>query len=447
MKNPRHPGRTTRYTSKRSLRRLRITSSILVSYLVLPSPASAAAGQLDPSFGDEGKVATSFANGALAAAVAIQPNARIVAAGSTFADPNQLEFALARYSPTGRLDRSFDVDGRVTTDFGGSDGIAGVALQADGRIVAAGGTDAGVTDDFALARYNPDGSLDQSFDGDGRVTTDFGVDESGSAGAAIQADGKIVAAGFTQNVATQAMDFALARYNPDGSLDQSFHGDGKVTTDFGGFDQALGVVTLSDERIVVVGVIDNDDFALARYNPNGSLDQSFDGDGKVTTDFGSFDIAVDVAIEADGKIVAAGSTFGDASGQDFAVARYNPDGTLDQSFDFDGMVTTDFGGDDGNQAALLGVAIQRNGKIVVAGRTLNPADPFEQDFALARYNPDGSLDEDFDGDGRVTTDFGGVDNAGGVDIQQGGKAVAAGFSSPDGTGGRAVFALARYRSG
>jgi uncharacterized delta-60 repeat protein len=448
MESPRHTGWPTRFTLKRSSRRLQILSSILVGYLALTSPASAAAGQLDPSFGDDGRVTTSFTGGALAAAVAIQPNARIVAAGSTFANPNQFDFALARYRHPGSLDQSFDADGKVTTDFGGSDVLAGVAIQADGKIVAAGTTDAGVTgDDFALARYNPDGSLDLTFGGDGKVTTDFGDVDNGSGGVAIQGDGKIVVAGITLDVATQQADFALARYNPDGSLDPTFDGDGKVTTDFGGFEQALGVAAQSDARIVVVGAINLEDFALARYNPDGSLDQTFDGDGKVTTDFGSFDVAADVGIQADGKIVTAGSAFGATSGQDFAVARYNPDGRLDPSFDGDGKVTTDFGGDDGNQAALLGLAIQRNAKIVVAGMTLTPADPLEQDFAVARYNSDGSLDQSFDVDGKVTTDFGGTDFAGGVAIQQGGKSVAAGSTSPDGTGGGASFALARYRSG
>jgi uncharacterized delta-60 repeat protein len=448
----RHTRRPTRYKLKRSPWHLKILPSVLVGYLALPSPASAAVGQLDLSFGVDGKVTTSFAGDASATAVAIQPNRKIVVVGSTVDANFQADFALARYNRDGSLDQSFDGDGRVTTDFGRSDAIAGVAVQPDGKIVVAGSTVEFIANfqaDFALARYNPDGSLDQSFDGDGKVITDFGTPFDGSSGIAIQADGKIVVVGSTYPDENRQADFALARYNPDGSLDQSFDGDGKVTTDFPGHEDATGIAIQSDDRIVVVGQLANHEFALARYNPDGSLDQSFDGDGKVTTDFGGgLDMPADIAVQADGRIVAAGGTIGEASDsdQDFAVARYNPDGSLDQSFDGDGKVTTDFGGHDGPFGSSGGLAIYRNGKIVVAAKTTSPADFSEQDFALARYNPDGSLDQSFDGDGKVITDFGGIDGASAVAIQRGSKAVAAGSTSPD-LGGLASFALARYRSG
>jgi uncharacterized delta-60 repeat protein len=213
----------------------------------------------------------------------------------------------------GELDTSFDDDGMVTTDFGGLDEALGVAIQADGKIVAAGrGTAVG---DFALARYNRDGSLDTSFDGDGKVTTDFGSPFDVALGVAIQPDGRIVAAGTAAGD-----DFALARYNRDGTLDTSFDGDGKVTTDFGAMDAALGAPAIQpDGKIVAAGYTTaGGDFALARYNRDGSLDTSFDGDGKVTTDFGSpFDVAAGVAMQPNGRIVAAGG-----DGGDFALARY-----------------------------------------------------------------------------------------------------------------------------
>jgi uncharacterized delta-60 repeat protein len=138
---------------------------------------------------------------------------------------------------------------------------------------------------------------------------------------AIQPNHKIVAAGFTG----AGDDFALARYNLDGSLDTSFDGDGKVTTDFGGLDGALGVAIQPDRKIVAAGFT-GDDFSLARYNLDGSLDTSFGGDGKVTTDFGGFDQAFEVAIQPNGSVVAAGFT-----GDDFALARYNRDGSLDRA--------------------------------------------------------------------------------------------------------------------
>ena len=206
-----------------------------------------------------------------------------------------------------------------------------MALQGDGKIVVVG--DAGGGGAFALARYNPNGSLDPSFSGDGRQTTDFG-DFGVARGVALQG-GKIVAVGIGD-----AGDFALARYNPNGSLDPSFSGDGKQTTDFGGSDEASGVALQGDGKIVAVGRDGPGDFALARYNPNGSLDTSFSGDGKQTTDFGDFDGANGVALQGNGKIVVVGV----GGTGNFALARYNPNGSLDPSFSGDGRQTTDFGG-------------------------------------------------------------------------------------------------------
>jgi uncharacterized delta-60 repeat protein len=236
-----------------------------------------------------------------------------------------LVFASAAHG-AGELDPTFDGDGRVLTDFGASEFGEGIALQADGKIVAVGSTSAG--SDFGLARYNPDGSLDPTFDGDGRVVTDFGANEE-APGVAIQADGKIVAAGTSFDASFRPDNFVLARYNPDGSLDPTFDGDGRVVTDFGTAGEgAFGVAIQADGRIVAAGLGDvfgSDDFALARYNPNGGLDPTFDGDGRVMTDFGAAEQANGVAIQADGNIVAVG--WSDVlDDNNFALARYLSDG-------------------------------------------------------------------------------------------------------------------------
>jgi uncharacterized delta-60 repeat protein/uncharacterized repeat protein (TIGR01451 family) len=149
----------------------------------------------------------------------------------------------------------------VTTDFGGLEDGSSVAIQADGKIVVAGVSD----NDFAVARYNSDGSLDNSFDGDGRVTTNFGVNGGGRS-VALQADGKIVVSGFGGVIGN--LDFAVARYNSDGSLDTTFGSDGRVTTDFGGNENGLSVVLQVDGKIVMAGWTDAGgdlDFAVARY--------------------------------------------------------------------------------------------------------------------------------------------------------------------------------------
>ncbi|MBI4285756.1 MAG: hypothetical protein HY670_07665 [Chloroflexi bacterium] len=199
------------------------------------------------------------------------------------------------------------------------------------------------------------GDLDPTFDTDGRVTTDFSGGNDVSQSVAIQTDGKIVAVGVTHMTASLG-DFAVARYNADGSLDPTFDTDGKVTTSFGssGRDQAWAVAIQSDGKIVVVGdttAFGRNFFAVARYNADGSLDTTFDADGKVTTDFGTAgDISplaqgLSVALQSDGKIVAAGSFFKFFNtGWDFALARYNTDGSLDTSFGGTGKVITNIGG-------------------------------------------------------------------------------------------------------
>ena len=233
------------------------------------------------------------------------------------------------------------------------------------------------------------GSLDNSFNTDGIPTTASGSYDSYGFSVAIQADGKIVVAGFLENdLTTEDSDFALVRYNKDGSLDTTFDTDGKLTTDFGyGFDQANSVVIQLDGKIVVAGTASNGinagSIALVRYNSNGSLDNTFDTDGKLTTDFGyGFDQANSVAIQTDGKILVSGYSNNGSIGE-FTLVRYNNDGSLDNTFDTDGKVTTLTG--IGYEVGTS-VAVQPNGKIVVAGRSYTGT---ITEFAVVRYNADG----------------------------------------------------------
>ena len=334
----------------------------------------------------------------------------------------------------GGLDPTFSGDGKQTTDFGhGADAAGGMALAPHGKIVAVGQTGTGGYN-WALARYNPNGALDPTFSGDGKQTTDFGGEPGIDVATAVamQTDGKIVAVGR----GGPEGDFALARYKSNGSLDPTFSGDGKQTTGFGGYASAVAIQ--SNGKIVVAGN-GGGSFALARYKPNGSLDPTFSGDGKLTTNFGQFsDVAEGVVIQPNGKIVAVGSV-GTTGGQDFALARYNPNGALDPTFSGDGKQTTDFGG--GSDGAS-GVALQGDGEIVAAGCAC-PDDVNARDFALARYKPNGALDPTFSGDGKQTTDFGASeDRANGVAVQGDGKIVAVGRGGPKGD-----FALARYLGG
>jgi uncharacterized delta-60 repeat protein len=395
--------------------------------------ALAAPGGRDPGFSGDGKAATNFASrNDFVNSVAIQSDGKIVVAGRAGGAGGR--FGLARYNPNGTLDTSFGSDGKVTTNFSASadDFASGVAIQADGKIVAAGHT----SDRFALARYNSDGKLDTTFSGDGKMTTNFSSAFDAALGVAVQADGKIVAAGHAGFAR-----FAFARYDTNGTLDATFGGDGRVTTNFSrATDVAFGVAIQANGKIVAAGTAGSTEFsgkfALARYNLDGSLDATFSGDGKATTEFtaGEQDVAFGVAIQANGKIVVAGG--GDIGGPRFALARYRRNGTLDTTFSGDGKVTTNF--TNGLDAAH-GVAIQADGKIVAAGHA-----NFHR-FALARYSRNGTLDTTFSGNGKVVSNFtrrGGFEDdlANGVAIQANGKIVAAGRAG--GSGGR--FALARY---
>ncbi|MDD2725164.1 MAG: hypothetical protein PHH59_14240 [Methylovulum sp.] len=359
--------------------------------------------------------------------VAVQPDGKILVAGESF-NGKYSDFAISRYNPNGSLDVSFDGDGKVTTDFFGSYDVSrSVTVQTDGKIIVAGESYNGKNHHFALARYNSNGSLDTSFDGDGKVTTDFAYNDSGDS-VAVQIDGKILVAGWMSNGHS---NFAVARYNPNGSLDTSFDGDGKVTTDFDGNDDLVrSVIVQSDGKILVVGyTTDLRDyprfawatFTLARYNTNGSLDTSFSGDGKLISSVGGANSAT---LQADGKILVAGSSPNTRFKIfDFVLVRYNSDGSLDISFDGDGLVTTDFGGQDYG----VSVTIQADGKILVAGHRFTADSVRDHSvIALARYNTNGSLDTSFSGDGKVTTAFDSNDVASSVTVQVDGKILVAG---------------------
>lgn len=395
-------------------------------------------GALDPTFGNRGKVTTDFfLRTDNAFAVALQSDGKIVAVGRAFRVTLD-DFALARYNTNGSIDTSFGNSGKVSTDFfGNTDQANAVAIQSDGKILlagtAVGANPADVRNDFALARYNPAGSLDNSFGISGKVVTDFSGKSDIATAIAIQKDGKIIAAGSSDG------DFALVRYNEDGSLDLSFGDSGKVTTDFFSLtsDSASDAEILEDGKIIVAGSASLDDFGLARYNPDGSLDSAFGIEGKVITDLGSFrDAIADIAIQKDGKIVALG-----ASENDMAMARYNSDGSLDTEFGNQGIIITDFAENQLIDVAS-GIAIRSDGKIILTGTVNNG-----RGIALARLNIDGSFDDTFGSEGKLISLFsisGIGDGGNAVLIQPDGNIVVAGRTFNNATGGD--FAILRYKS-
>jgi uncharacterized delta-60 repeat protein len=415
----------------------------------LASPAFAVAGRLDTTFGGDGKVTTFVAPGPPEVnAVAVQADGKIVAVGQdSKLKANSPDFAVIRYNLDGSLDSTFGGDGIVTTNFSPeTDHAYGVAIQADGKILAAGVAGVGGPNAMlAIARYNTDGSPDTAFGGDGKVTTDITPLDDYAHAVVIAPDGKIVLAGALANCCGNAT-FAAVRYNTDGTLDPTFGGDGIVTTDITKHvDFGFWAAAQADGKVVAAGIAGlggpNAKFALVRYNLDGSLDSTFGGDGVVTTDFTpTVDWADSVAVQADGKIVAMGFSGQGGPNTKFALARYNPDGTLDATFGAGGKVTTDF-----TRFFDWGwaVAIQADGKIVAAGCSGFTGGGTHGKFALARYNTDGTLDTTFGDDGKVTTDFTRFDDcAGAVAIGADGKIVVAGDSGIGGQNGK--VAVARY---
>jgi uncharacterized delta-60 repeat protein len=407
-------------------------TGMLAWQLVVAAPVYASGGDLDPAFGVGGKVITDIAGGSdQASAVAVQPDGKIVAAGSadegngSFLD----DFALARYTANGTLDSRFGKRGKVKLDFtgaGGHDQINALAVQADGNLVAAGNAEG----NWALARFTQRGGLDRSFGVGGKVSSHPGQIRA----LAVQADGKLVVAGLSSG------EFAVGRYSADGSPDLGFGTGGIVITDFPGlFAEAHAVALQPDGKIVAAGSAAAAAFALARYNPDGSLDPGFGIGGAVTTAFaGFFNEANGVVVLGDGKIAAAGGVQNFDLTNAFALARYNPDGSLDPGFGVGGTVTTTFGAFS-SAAALVA---QTGGALVAAG-TADPGTGSSGDFVLARYQNDGTLDGSFGAGGRVITDFGGGnDVASALAVQADGKLVAAGL--PNDTGFGSDFALARY---
>ncbi len=320
--------------------------------------------------------------------------------------------------------------------------IPWIVLAAAAIGLAGCGSAASLFDSIDRLVKHPPGGLDTSFGGTGIVTTPVGSSLDQAYGIAIQSDDKIVVAGFS-NMANN--DFAVVRYTTAGELDSTFGSGGAVTTSIGSsWDQAIGVKIQSDGKIVAAGFSDlggNYDFAVARYESTGTPDSTFDGDGKLTTAIGSTtDQAYGVAIQSlDGKIVVVGIS-NNGTDDDFAVARYEDSGALDATFSTDGKVTTPIGS---GYDQAFGVAIQSDGKIVVVGSSNNGTN---YDFAVVRYTTTGALDSTgptaFDTDGKLTTAIGsGNDQAYGVAIQGDGKIVVAGFSN---NGTNYDFAVVRY---
>lgn len=380
-------------------------------------------GSLDPAFDTDGKVLTDFYSSIAEEANSITryKNDKIVVAGYTFINGGK-QFAIARYNNDGSLDVTFDGDGKVITDFisSSNEEATSIAVYKNDKIILAGYAVVNGSKQFALACYNSDGSLDNSFDRDGKVLTDYiNSSEEVINSLVIDKYDKIVVAGYA--VVNGSKQMALARYNSNGNLELSFGGNGMVLTDFkSSSNEVANSICSIGKYIAIAGyaaVDDNKQFALALYNlKDGSLCNKFDTDGKVLTDFYSSSDEEAMSLEflhffLDSKIVVAGYAVVNNSRQ-FALACYKMDGSLNLDFDDDGKVLTDFKSSWEEEAHAISGHLLSG--IWVAGYAIVEGN---RQFALAKYNLDGSLNVNFDHDGKVLTDFKSSLQEGAFDIE------------------------------
>lgn len=390
-------------------------------------------GDLDPTFAGSGYVTTTPNNLYGARSIAVQADNKIVETGWINNGTNWV-FGTTRYNTTGSIDTTFGVGGTVLTQIGLGDSYpSAVTVQPDGFIIVAGTTYNAPDYDFALVRYKSNGGLDTSFGTGGILITNTSPVYDGLSSIALQSDGKIVVTGFTHNETTGYV-FLTIRYKPNGTQDNMFGSNGKVKTNIGNGttlgsneDYANSVAIQPDGKIVVAGTTRNGGtnrfFALVRYNFDGSPDTTFGSSAIVITSVtgAATEESMDVAIQPDGNIVAAGY-----SGGDFATVRYKPNGTLDSAFGSSGIVTTPNG-------IARSVVIQSSGKIVIAGMNSNGTN---SDFAFVRYNSDGSLDNFFAANtpnvwgtgGIVSLDLGANEGFYDVKLDSYGRVVGGGYS-------------------
>ncbi len=371
-------------------------------------------GTLDTTFGTDGTVITDFGFGYnYITAIALQPDGKVIVAGTSYNN----QFAIARYTTNGDLDTTFDGDGKVITSLGsGLKSYASyVSVQADGKIIVAGLSYTSIAPQeyyFSIAKYNTNGSLDTSFDGDGKVNNIF----DDAPGTAInlntiieQLDGKFL---VTTDTGSVNLEFELRRYNASGSDDTSFGNNGKSTLFIQDVNRALGIALQQDQKIVVAGysrsytsIVDGYDFNVVRYSTNGVPDVSFGNNGIIAAKFDSSnDICSKVLIQPDDKIITIGVKktyqFGTAGKELIAISRTNTDGNLDTTFGTNGKVVSDLGQD---YSVINNAIVQQDGKILVSCGTATFGNYYE--YSLIRYNNNGSLDTSFGNNGRTTLGY------------------------------------------
>ncbi len=399
-------------------------------------------GTLDATFNNGGIVTTPMGTAnAQCTAMAIQADGKILLTGSAH-NGNNNDFGIVRYLEDGTLDTDFNLTGKLQIDFNGEEDFPnGLAVRpSDKKIIVGGYTFNGVGFDFAITQYLEDGTPDPFFGNNGKVTSPLGTTAFCKA-LTLQDDGRIVAAGYSFQ---SNNEFVIIRYHEDGTPDESFNDDGIVITPVGSSSAVANCLLIQpDHKILVAGQAFNDftlrwEAAIVRYLPNGSLDESFNDDGKVTTSPGNKDVSINaIARDTDGKIILAGFVGTSPSNNNFIVFRYFPDGRLDSVFGENGILITPFTTENNLANALL---IQPDHKIIVAGTaTIGGLER----FAMARYDVNGTPDPTFGDEGKVNTIVGNFADINNLAFDRQGRIVASGSSF---NGIQFLFTTARYHN-
>ncbi len=404
--------------------------------IVAAFAAKAQPGTLDISFGKEGIVTGESYTG-YARATALQKDGKIVVAG--IGGYNDIGGSLvARYNADGSIDQTFGYNGLVVTAFYGQvDGFYCVAIQEDGKILAGGRL--GATVDAGVVRYLPDGTIDSSFGENGIALTDLGEHENVT-GMALQSDGKILLTGLVFKEYSSNKYF-LMRYNSDGILDEGFGDKGIIVNKLDEDIEINSIVMQPNGKIIIAGIYSifvNERFLLIRYMPDGTLDPSFSKTGiaKISYPPSPVNMAINsVALQEDGKIIIAGETGPTGYTEFLTVARIDADGSLDKSFGNEGAAVTKLGND---VLIAYAVMVQPDGKIVAVGYN-NHANA-NSNFLVVRYMPDGVLDSTFGTNGLESTTINQSAGAYAGVIQEDGKIIAVGDNTYS-------FTIARYNGG
>jgi uncharacterized delta-60 repeat protein len=416
-------------------------------------------GELDPAFGAGGQAIIAAGDDDEPRSIALQPDGRIVAAGSSRVPENRARFSLVRVLPDGSADPTFGGDGSVMTSVYANpdpvdDEANDVALDTAGRVVLVGYVWRG---HFATLRFLPDGSLDPTFDGDGRAFTTIRPYYSvGVSGVLEQADGGVVVAGtylLRYERAGTRIPY-VARYLPDGSLDPGFgDGDGVVTFEPGTDSGLAGLEVAPDGDLIVAGGValtgGGTGFYVTKLDPDGGLDAAFGDAGTKVVDLGPNVIARGLAVGTDGAVVVAGWSKPETSWHGMALLRLLADGTEDPGFGAGGVVITS--SPDRSEAAV-DVAFLSDGSIVAAGTLDAFDDHVLADWAVAKFHADGAVDQDFGSGGIVRTNLErdefseSFDQVGAVAVDDDGQITVVGHSDWNKSPSSRRFALARYTS-